>query len=53
MRNPLEGWQVDRASIRSGADLRTVYVGSLRGTTIPHFRSPVPGLPLVRWSEHA
>jgi hypothetical protein len=34
-----------------GADLRTVYLGSLMGTTIPYFRSPVPGLPLVHWSE--
>jgi sugar lactone lactonase YvrE len=34
-----------------GPDLRTVYVGSLRGTTIPYFRSPVPGLPLVHWSR--
>ena len=34
-----------------GADLRTVYVGSLLGTTIPCFRSPVPGLPMVHWHE--
>ena len=26
-----------------GDDLRTVYLGSLMGTTIPYFRSPVPG----------
>jgi gluconolactonase len=32
-----------------GADLRTVYLGSLRGTTIPYFRSPVAGLPMVHW----
>lgn len=32
-----------------GADLRTVYVGSLRGTTIPYFTSPVAGLPMVHW----
>lgn len=32
-----------------GADLRTVYIGSLRGTTIPYFRSPVAGLPMVHW----
>jgi sugar lactone lactonase YvrE len=32
-----------------GADLRTVYVGSLRGTRIPYFRSPVAGLPMVHW----
>jgi gluconolactonase len=32
-----------------GPDLRTVYLGSLMGTTIPYFRSPVPGLPLAHW----
>lgn len=32
-----------------GADLRTVYLGSLMGTTIPSFRSPVAGLPMVHW----
>ncbi|WP_235548330.1 SMP-30/gluconolactonase/LRE family protein [Noviherbaspirillum sp. Root189] len=32
-----------------GSDLRTVYLGSLLGTTIPCFRSPVPGLPLAHW----
>jgi len=32
-----------------GADLRTVYLGSLRGTRIPYFRSPVAGLPMVHW----
>lgn len=32
-----------------GPDLRTVYVGSLRGTSIPYFRSPVAGLPMVHW----
>jgi sugar lactone lactonase YvrE len=34
-----------------GPDLRTVYVGSLRGTRLPYFRSPVPGLPMVHWNE--
>jgi gluconolactonase len=34
-----------------GPDLRTVYVGSLRGTKIPYFRSPVAGLPMVHWNE--
>lgn len=34
-----------------GADLQTVYIGSLLGTTIPFFRSPVPGLPMVHWQE--
>lgn len=32
-----------------GPDLRTVYLGSLRGTTIPYFRSPVAGLPMAHW----
>ena len=32
-----------------GPDLRTVYVGSLMGTRIPYFRSPVAGLPMVHW----
>jgi len=34
-----------------GADLRTVYIGSLRGEHIPFFRSPVPGLPMQHWNE--
>lgn len=33
-----------------GPDLRSVYLGSLLGTRIPCFRSPVPGLPMVHWS---
>ncbi len=32
-----------------GPDLRTVYLGSLLGTRIPFFRSPVAGLPMVHW----
>ena len=32
-----------------GRDLRTAYIGSLKGTRIPYFRSPVPGLPMVHW----
>ncbi|MCF8168304.1 MAG: SMP-30/gluconolactonase/LRE family protein [Rhodoferax sp.] len=32
-----------------GPDLCTVYLGSLLGTNIPYFRSPVPGLPMVHW----
>ena len=32
-----------------GADLRTAYIGSLKGTRIPYFPSPVPGLPMVHW----
>ncbi|HEX5739147.1 MAG TPA: SMP-30/gluconolactonase/LRE family protein [Hydrogenophaga sp.] len=35
----------------AGPDLRTVCIGSLLGTTIPSFRSPVPGLPMVHWHE--
>jgi sugar lactone lactonase YvrE len=34
-----------------GADLRTLYIGSLRGTTIPSVHSPVAGLPMVHWNE--
>jgi gluconolactonase len=32
-----------------GQDLSTVYLGGLRSTSIPFFRSPVPGLPMVHW----
>ncbi|MFO1337798.1 MAG: SMP-30/gluconolactonase/LRE family protein [Burkholderiaceae bacterium] len=32
-----------------GPDLRTVYLGSLMGSTLPYFRSPVPGLPMSHW----
>src|SRR3546814_4774493 len=38
-----------------GPDLKTVYVGSSMGTTIPYFSSPVAGLPLMhhrRSEEH-
>jgi gluconolactonase len=34
-----------------GPDLRTVYLGSLKGTRIPYFRSPLPGLPMVHWYD--
>ncbi|WP_372661084.1 SMP-30/gluconolactonase/LRE family protein [Hydrogenophaga sp.] len=34
-----------------GPDLRTVYLGSLLGTRIPFFRSPVAGLPMVHWNQ--
>lgn len=34
-----------------GTDLRTVYIGSLKGTRIPSFRAPVAGLPMVHWNE--
>ena len=32
-----------------GPDLGTAYIGSLKGTRIPCFRAPVPGLPMVHW----
>jgi sugar lactone lactonase YvrE len=32
-----------------GADLATAYIGSLVGTRIAFFRSPVAGLPMVHW----
>lgn len=32
-----------------GSDLSTVYLGGLRSTSIPFFRSPVAGLPMVHW----
>ena len=34
-----------------GSDLRTVYLGSLKGSRIPFFRAPVAGLPMVHWNE--
>ena len=34
-----------------GSDLRTVYLGSLAGTTLPWFRSPVAGLALRHWTK--
>ena len=34
-----------------GPDLQTLYIGSLKGTRIPYFRAPVPGLPMVHWHE--
>lgn len=34
-----------------GPDLKTAYIGSLRGTTIPYFTSPVAGLPMIHWNE--
>jgi sugar lactone lactonase YvrE len=34
-----------------GADLRTVHIGSLRGSRIPFFRSPVAGLPMAHWHD--
>ena len=34
-----------------GPDLRTAYIGSLRGTSIPFFQAPAPGLPMVHWND--
>ncbi len=34
-----------------GPDLKTVYLGSLAGTTLPFFRSPVAGLALSHWPK--
>jgi len=36
-----------------GSDLRTVYIGSLRGSTIPYFMAPIAGLPMIHWNERA
>jgi gluconolactonase len=36
-----------------GPDLRTAYIGSLKGKRIPCFRAPVSGLPMVHWKEKA
>ena len=32
-----------------GPDLRTIYIGSLKGRRIPFFRAPVAGLPMAHW----
>ena len=34
-----------------GPDLRTVYIGSLKGKRIPYFRAPIPGLPMIHWHD--
>ena len=34
-----------------GPDLQTLYIGSLKGSRIPYFRAPAPGLPMVHWHE--
>ena len=36
-----------------GPDLRTVYLGALKEKTIPSFRAPMPGLPMVHWNSAA
>jgi len=33
-----------------GPDLRTAYLGSLKGTQLASFRSPVAGLPPIHWN---
>jgi sugar lactone lactonase YvrE len=33
-----------------GKDLKTVYIGSLRGKSIPYFKAPAAGLPMVHWN---
>jgi sugar lactone lactonase YvrE len=48
---PGDGLAPRMASITfGGPDLRTVYVGSLGGTSLPTFRSPVAGAALSHWS---
>jgi len=34
-----------------GSDLKTVYIGSLKGSRIPFFRNPIAGLPMVHWNS--
>jgi hypothetical protein len=34
-----------------GPDLKTLYLGSLMGPTIPYLRLPVAGLPPIHWRE--
>ena len=34
-----------------GPDLRTVYIGSLPGMTIPYFRSVVADQPMIHWQR--
>jgi len=34
-----------------GPDLRTAYIGSLKGRSIPYFRAPVPGLAMAHWND--
>jgi gluconolactonase len=36
-----------------GTDLRTLYIGTLRGSRIPYLQAPVPGLPMVHWNAPA
>ena len=34
-----------------GPDLSTLYIGSLRGSRIPYFQAPFPGLPMAHWDD--
>lgn len=34
-----------------GPDLQTAYIGSLKGSRIPYFQAPAPGLPMAHWSD--
>jgi gluconolactonase len=34
-----------------GPDLRTLYIGSLKGSRIPYFQAPFPGLPMAHWND--
>jgi sugar lactone lactonase YvrE len=36
-----------------GADLRTAWIGSLKGNRLPYFRAPAPGLPMVHWHDRS
>lgn len=45
----LAGWYA--SVVFGGADLKTVYIGSLLGKQLPYFRSPVAGLPMVHWND--
>lgn len=48
---PGDGLAPRMASITfGGPDLRTVYIGSLGGTALPTFRSPIAGAPLPHWT---
>ncbi len=52
LRRPGDGLAPRMASIAfGGPDLRTVYIGSLLGTGLPTFRSPVPGRALSHWDK--
>lgn len=51
---PGDGLAPRMASVTfGGPDLTTVYVGSLEGSSLPTFKSPIPGAPLPHWSRTA